>query len=69
MNVLSELPLGFGMALAQYPEAMKIFSDMDESQNKGYLMKFTVSNLKKKCKHMLKPSPIMGDVLSGEFML
>ena len=32
MNVLSELPLGFGMALAQHPEAMKNFSDMDESQ-------------------------------------
>lgn len=37
MNVLSELPLGFGMALAQYPEAMKNFSDMDESQKQKVL--------------------------------
>lgn len=37
MNVLSELPLGFGMALAQHPEAMKNFSDMDESQKQKVL--------------------------------
>ena len=37
MNVLSELPLGFGMALAQYPEAMKSFSDMDKSQKQRVL--------------------------------
>lgn len=37
MNVLSELPLGFGMTLAQHPEAMKNFSDMDESQKQKVL--------------------------------
>ncbi len=37
MNVLSDLPLGFGMALAQYPEAMKKFSNMDELQKQRIL--------------------------------
>ncbi len=27
-----DLPLGFGMALAQHPDAMKRFSDMSESE-------------------------------------
>ena len=37
MNVLSELPLGFGMALAKYPKAMKTFSDMDKAQKQKIL--------------------------------
>lgn len=32
MNPLSDLPLGFGMALAQYPEAMKRFSNMSDTE-------------------------------------
>lgn len=37
MNVLSELPLGFGMALAQHPQAMKKFADMSDSQKQKIL--------------------------------
>lgn len=28
----TDLPLGFGMALAQHPDAMKKFADMSDSQ-------------------------------------
>lgn len=37
MNILSELPLGFGMALAQHPQAMKNFADMSDSQKQQVL--------------------------------
>ncbi len=32
-----DLPLGFGMALAQHPEAMKKFSDMSDSEQEKIL--------------------------------
>ncbi|MEE0913713.1 MAG: hypothetical protein U0L76_03900 [Ruminococcus sp.] len=32
MNDKNDLPLGFSMALAQHPEAMQKFSNMNESQ-------------------------------------
>lgn len=34
-----DLPLGFGMALAQHPEAMKKFSDMSEGEQEEILSK------------------------------
>ncbi|NCC66623.1 MAG: hypothetical protein EOM14_00315 [Clostridia bacterium] len=34
-----ELPLGFGMALAQNPDAMKIFSNLTESKQSEILQK------------------------------
>lgn len=37
MNPLSDLPLGFGMALAQHPEAMKRFSNMSDSEKSEIL--------------------------------
>lgn len=35
----NELPLGFGFALAQNPEAMKIFSNLPESKQFEILQK------------------------------
>lgn len=35
----SELPLGFGMALAQHPESMKKFSNMSDAQQKEVISK------------------------------
>ena len=37
MDNLKELPLGFGMALSQHPEAMTRFSDMSEPEKKEVL--------------------------------
>ncbi|MCF2596491.1 hypothetical protein [Pseudoflavonifractor phocaeensis] len=35
----NDLPLGFGFALAQNPEAMKTFSDLPESKQSEILQK------------------------------
>lgn len=35
----NDLPLGFGFALAQNPEAMKTFSDLPESKRSEILQK------------------------------
>ncbi len=37
MDNLNELPLGFGMALAQHPEAMERFANMSESEKEDVL--------------------------------
>ena len=42
----NDLPLGFGMALAQHPEAMNRFANMDDSQKEKVLSE--VHNIKSK---------------------
>ena len=37
MDNLNELPLGFGMALAQHPKAMERFANMSESEKEEVL--------------------------------
>lgn len=35
--MIKDLPLGFGMLLAQYPQAMKKFSEMSDTQKSEIL--------------------------------
>lgn len=39
MAAVNDLPLGFGMALAQHPEAMQRFANMSETQKTEVLSK------------------------------
>lgn len=36
---INELPLGFGMALAQHPDAMDVFSKMDDKEKQSVIDK------------------------------
>ena len=53
-----DLPLGFGMALAQQPDAMKKFSNMTEDEQNRILAEIHNINSKRKCSHLFQGSPI-----------
>ena len=50
----NDLPLGFGFALAEHPQAMKKFSDMDDSQRAGYLNRAHNVSSKREMQNLIK---------------
>lgn len=49
-NIMKDLPLGFGMALAQQPEAMQKFANMSDSQKSEILSQIHNINSKNEMK-------------------
>ena len=46
MNPFGDLPLGFGMALMQHPEAMEKFANMEDNKQKEIILQ--THNIKSK---------------------
>ncbi|MGE4353642.1 MAG: hypothetical protein AB7D36_06125 [Oscillospiraceae bacterium] len=53
VNPLRDLPMGFGMALAQNPEAMQKFSTMTDSEQQAILAKTHAVNSKEEMQELV----------------
>ncbi len=49
-----DLPLGFGMALAQHPDAMKKFADMTDREQANILSKIHNVNSKEEMQQLVQ---------------
>lgn len=52
-NPLSELPMGFGMALVQQPDAMQRFATMSQAQKEEILAKVKTVQSKKEMQSLV----------------
>lgn len=49
-----EMPLGFGMALSQYPDAMKNFALLDKSEQQSFLNKAQTASSKEEMNRLVE---------------
>ena len=61
----NELPLGFSFALAQNPEAMKVFSNLPESKQSEILQKAHAVTSKNEMQSLVNSLPSQGSRISS----